>query len=153
MRRSGYRDCELRRHGLHSARLVTLLPGLAACLGNDTSMPAGIVGCHPTDTNIGGGSTPCCAMAPNHWRWGLALEISLTTDREDHHQWWDPASQYDEFGNLSVDALLSEEIHIFLNNMLLRHPCYRLTAPRARLYTGETSIGVERRTKVKGIKQ
>ena len=84
--------------------LILLTQVLTACQHKEESSPTGIVGYNHTDTTIvqflinggngdsalrphqGGGSTSCCVMVPDHWRPGLKVEISWTTDLKNYHK-------------------------------------------------------------------
>lgn len=154
------------------ALLVMLLPALAACQGKGKSAPVGIVGYNHTDTTIaqflinggngdsfidahtGGGSTSCCAMIPDHWRPGMKVEISWTTDLKTYHKQMVPIPEYDDkAGHMAVHFLRNGEIRIYVSNLYLGHPDYPLTGPEAGLSPGEDPVREDLRRAKEGAKQ
>lgn len=152
--------------------LIMLLPALAACQGKDESAPVGIVGYNHTDTTIaqflinggngdsfidahtGGGSTSCCAMIPDHWRPGMKVEISWTTDLKTYHKQMVPIPEYDDkAGHMAVHFLRNGEVRVYVSNLYLGHPDYPLTGPEAGLSPGEDPVREDLRRAKEGAEQ
>ena len=151
--------------------LILLAQVLSACQGKEESSPTGIVGYNHTDTTIvqflinggngdsfidahtGGGSTSCCVMVPDHWRPGLKVEISWTTDLKNYHKKIVPVPRYGKFGALTVHFLRNGDVKVFVTNVLLGHPDYPLTGPEAGLNPGEDPVREDWRRAKEGVNQ
>ena len=155
-----------------AALLILLTQVLTACQHKEESSPTGIVGYNHTDTTIvqflinggngdsalrphqGGGSTSCCVVVPDHWRPGLKVEISWTTDLKTYHRQVVPIPEYDDkAGHFAVHFLRNGQIKVFVSNLYLGHPDYPLTGPEAGLKPGEDPVSEDLRREKQGAAQ